>query len=68
LSVIPFGSIAVILLFSCGFEVIFAAIGFNGTDAPFGVVDVDARVEPDFVPCVGVEVELDDNVEPEVVP
>jgi hypothetical protein len=66
LSVIPFGSIAEILLLSCGFDVIFAAIGFNGTEVLFGVVDVDARVEPDFVPCFAVE--ADDDVAPDVVP
>jgi hypothetical protein len=38
----PFGSIAVILAFSCGFEAIFAAIGFSRIGVRGGVeVEVD---------------------------
>jgi hypothetical protein len=48
LSVIPFGSIAVILALSCGLEAIFAAIGFNLVDGPVCVV-LDDNAEPDFV-------------------
>jgi len=48
LSVIPFGNIAVILVLSCGFEAIFAAIGFNAVDGFVGVgVDVDIRADED---------------------
>jgi hypothetical protein len=49
----PFGSIAVTLALSCGFEEIFVAIGFNRTDVLVdGAVDVDL----DVVPRVGLPV------------
>jgi hypothetical protein len=61
----PLGSIAVILAFSCGFEAIFAAIGFNRIGVRGGVeVEVDEVTAvddagSDFVLCVGKEVDRD---------
>jgi hypothetical protein len=61
----PFGSIAVILAFSCGFDAIFAAIGFSrigvrgGVEVEVGEVTAVDDAGPDFVPCVGTAVDRD---------